>query len=666
MFFYIEGINMDNKNSNGIFKKILEIFGFNKLSEEEKEFHRDANVRSTLYLAAITIILETLMIIRFVRKYVLTGIYNTFSLFMEKSASYWILLSTGIIMLVYSLLYLKNKIPRSKYMSTFLTMIFTGICMYFGWVVSASDYGKGRMIICFMTMVIYAACLLIWRPYISIIMLSAIGASYIWYLNNYVPNIDGDLNSVLEADRINYTIYFISLITVVISIYAQRHSEAKKSAKLIKSSVTDDLTGLSNIRGFARKAKEKLESTEKATLIYLFFNIENFKIYNNRVGYAGGNELLIKFSKLILDTFQGDIIARQADDHFVVLTSSDGFMDKITSIREKILAEIKSEMYLDIKVGAYRPAGETVDPRLEIDRARYAVNTISGQADRFFAEYDEKMDKSFKLRNHIINNVDKAVKEGYISVYYQPVVWSEDKKICGCEALARWIDPDFGFLSPGDFIPVLEEARKINKLDLCVYETVCRDLRRRLDNGEKIFPVSLNFSRLDFELMDAVEELEKLVKKYDIPRNYLHVEITESALTEDTLGLKKTMDKLHSLGYSIWLDDFGSGYSSLNVLKDFDFDVLKIDMVFLRNFAENGFEENTQNTKNIIISILNLADQLGMKTLTEGVENEEGVKFLTGAGCGRLQGYYYSKPVPFSDIYQMIESGKLILSDNVD
>ncbi len=232
MFFYIEGINMDNKNSNGIFKKILEIFGFNKLSEEEKEFHRDANVRSTLYLAAITIILETLMIIRFVRKYVLTGIYNTFSLFMEKSASYWILLSTGIIMLVYSLLYLKNKIPRSKYMSTFLTMIFTGICMYFGWVVSASDYGKGRMIICFMTMVIYAACLLIWRPYISIIMLSAIGASYIWYLNNYVPNIDGDLNSVLEADRINYTIYFISLITVVISIYAQRHSEAKNPQSL--------------------------------------------------------------------------------------------------------------------------------------------------------------------------------------------------------------------------------------------------------------------------------------------------------------------------------------------------------------------------------------------------------------------------------------------------
>ncbi|MBP3754346.1 MAG: EAL domain-containing protein [Lachnospiraceae bacterium] len=648
--------------SKSFWYRIKEFFGFNKMSPYEKAFHRDANIRSTFFMALIIIVLESWMIIRFIKKYVLTGQYATVELFFKYSKNYWLLLLIGVFMLVYSVLYTNNKISRSPYISTCLTIMFTGVCMYFGWKVSESDFSKGRMILCFLTMVLYAACLLIWRPYISIIMLSVIGITYIHYLDVYGVDLEGNHKGVLEADMINYATFFISLTAVVVSIYHQRHSEARKSAKLIKASMTDDLTGISNPNHFAEQAEILVAATDPKSLIYLYFNIANFKTYNDHMGYEKGNDLLIKMAEGFEEVFKDGICGRMSDDHFMVLTKIEGFESRIEKMREFLKKESTEELYLELKVGGYRPDEDSSDPRSDVDRARYAAHSISHHADKNYIEYDRKMEDEFKLRQHILNNIDKAIREDYIQVYYQPVVWSDDKKLCGCEALARWNDPKFGFLSPGKFIPILEESRQINKLDLCVYEKVCRSLREKLDKGEKIFPVSLNFSRLDFELMDAVSELEKLVEKYRIPKDYLHVEITESALTDETGTLKSAMESLHEKGYSIWLDDFGSGYSSLNVLKDYEFDVLKIDMVFLKNF-EN--EQIKGNSCKIIGTILDLADALGMKTLTEGVESEEAARFLTEKGCGRLQGYFYGKPMSFEDIYNLINSGKLNISDEI-
>ena len=492
-------------------------------------------------------------------------------------------------------------------------------------------------------------------------MLSVIGITYINYLDVYGVDLEGNHKGVLEADMINYATFFISLIAVVVSIYHQRHSEARKSAKLIKASITDDLTGIPNAKEFAEKAEILISTSDPSKLIYLFFNIANFRTYNDHMGYAKGNELLIKLAEGFSKVFEKDVYGRMSDDHFMALTRIEGFEDRIEQMRQILKKESTDELYLELKVGGYRPT-ENSDPRSDIDRARYAVHSISHHADKTYIEYDKKMHDGFHLRQYILNNIDKAIREDYIKVYYQPVVWSDDKKLCGCEALARWVDPEVGFLSPGAFIPILEECRQINKLDLCIYEKVCKDLRGKLDNGEKIFPVSLNFSRLDFELMDAVSELEKLVEKYRIPKEYLHVEITESALTDETGGLKSAMETLHEKGYSIWLDDFGSGYSSLNVLKDYDFDVLKIDMVFLKNYENESIKENARK---IIGTILDLACALNMKTLTEGVESEEAARFLTEKGCGRLQGYFYGKPMTFEDVYKAIDGGKLTISDEI-
>ena len=269
------------------------------------------------------------------------------------------------------------------------------------------------------------------------------------------------------------------------------------------------------------------------------------------------------------------------------------------------------------------------------------------------------MHNTFKKKQYVINTLDEAIEKGYIKVYYQPVVWSGDRKICGCEALARWIDPTYGFLSPGDFIPILEEVRLIHKLDRTIFELVCKDLRNLLDEGKKIIPVSLNFSRLDFELMDTVFVFEELIERYQIPKEFVHVEITESALNNNHETLQQCIEKLHNDGFSIWLDDFGSGYSSLNVLKDFHFDVLKIDMKFLTNF------EKKPVSKVILDAIIKLSEKIGMLTLTEGVETQEQADFLSEIGCGRLQGYLFGKPLPIETLEEEIKNGKYTVSDNL-
>ena len=206
------------------------------------------------------------------------------------------------------------------------------------------------------------------------------------------------------------------------------------------------------------------------------------------------------------------------------------------------------------------------------------------------------------------------------------------------------LDPTYGFLSPGDFIPALEEYRLIHWLDTAILERVCRDIRDGIDEGRSVLPVSVNFSRLDFELTDVTENLQKLIKKYDIPESYLHVEITESALIGNDEKLKNAVQIMKEKKLELWLDDFGSGYSALNVLKDYAFDVMKIDMIFLKDF------HGDVRTEAILKSIVNMAESIGMKTLAEGVETQEQAKFLTEIGCERLQGYLFGKPMPLKSL----------------
>ena len=545
---------------------------------------------------------------------------------------------------------------------------FTLICLAFGIFVSYSDFWGGKGIICFLTMVLYVGCLLIYRPYISVLILGASFYGFYRILLTYQGGlsfqdtevvIHGVAQKIISGDSVNYVTFFISLTTICFAIYHGRLTEARKSKALEKSAQEDLLTGLYNYGYFTALAQERireLSAQELGDHVLLFLDVHNFKAFNDQRGFEAGDRFLIAIARDIADIFGDSLYGRQADDHFVVLTKTAGLQEKLEKLN-RLVHDYDDEILLGINCGAYHLSGNSEDPRASIDRARYAAHLIKNRFQTIYIEYDQTMSEAYHKRLYIINNIDNAVKNGWIVPFYQPVVWSDSKELCGCEVLARWIDPVYGRLSPAEFIPVLEEYRLIHKLDRSIFESACRDLREALDAGRKVVPVSLNFSRLDFELMDAVSELDALCEKYGVARDLVHVEVTESALTDNFALLVTAMDRIKALGYALWLDDFGSGYSSLNVLKDYQFDVIKIDMRFLSNL------ESSEKARTLIDCIIQMANRIHMLTLTEGVETKVQADFLNAVGCNRLQGYLFGKPITKDALYERIDAGELVVSE---
>lgn len=581
---------------------------------------------------------------------------------------YVLLFVIGVSIVTYALMkYLRNT--NIVFLEHLAIIGFTLICLAFGVYVSYSDFWGGKEIICFLTMVLYVGCLLIYRPYISILIL---GASF--YLFHRVlltfqsglsfasqeVVITGVTYSMTSGDTVNYITFFVSLTTICFAIYHGRLNEARKSKDLEKAARTDALTGMYNYSHFSELAKAQLQNNVGHTndTVFLFLDIHNFKAFNDQRGFEEGDRFLSTIGRSISDIFRGSLCARQADDHFVVLTISDGIEEKLHRLN-RLVHDYDAEILLGINCGAYRVYNPNEDPRMAIDRARYASHLIKNRFETIYSEYDNAMSEEYHKRSYVVNNIDNAVENGWIVPFYQPVVWSDSKELCGCEALARWKDPVYGQLFPNEFIPVLEEYRLIHKLDKAIFEAVCKDIRGALDAGKPVVPVSLNFSRLDFELMDAIQELENLVVKYNIPREMIHVEVTESALTDNLSNLNAAINRIKELGYSLWLDDFGSGYSSLNVLKDYQFDVVKIDMRFLSNL------DTSEKAKTLLECIVQMADRINMLTLTEGVETAAQADFLHSIGCTRLQGYLFGRPVPKDEFYNRIENGGLIVAGKV-
>ena len=246
-----------------------------------------------------------------------------------------------------------------------------------------------------------------------------------------------------------------------------------------------------------------------------------------------------------------------------------------------------------------------------------------------------------ELEKHIESHIEEAIAKKQVKVYLQPNVRGLTQRVCGAEALSRWIDPKYGMIYPGDFISVLEKTLKIHLLDLYVFREICKNLGERLERKETVFPISLNFSRLDFNIGDFLDQLESIVEQYHVPKNLLHIEVTESVVMHNEGYMKYVVKKLHELGYQVWMDDFGSGYSSLNLLKEFEFDTFKIDMRFLSDMGKKSLI--------IIYSILYMAKEIGIHTVAEGVETEEQFRFLKHAGCERMQGYYFGRPEPMEN-----------------
>ena len=245
------------------------------------------------------------------------------------------------------------------------------------------------------------------------------------------------------------------------------------------------------------------------------------------------------------------------------------------------------------------------------------------------------------LERFILTNFEAAVKNSHIQAYYQPVIRTISRKLCSFEALARWADPERGIIPPYQFIPILEREKLIHLLDQCVIRQVCQRLRRSVDAGEVPIPVSVNLSRLDFELCDIFSVVDNLVREYQIPHDFIYIEITESMMADDEGLMHSIVNRFHAAGYQVWMDDFGSAYSSLNTLKDYTFDELKMDMRFLSSFS--------QRSRRILTAMVNMAKVIDIHTLAEGVETEEQFYYLRNIGCEKVQGYFFGRPLPYQE-----------------
>lgn len=406
---------------------------------------------------------------------------------------------------------------------------------------------------------------------------------------------------------------------------------------------------------FMEQAGKEIQSG-KAT--FLYFNMENFRLVNQRYGFQAGNQLLIHIAEVLGDVFGAVPMARLNDDRFVVMTRAAHVALEVERARTAIY-ETEPRLSFVVKVGVYEPEAGVADIALILDRAKLACDSIKGMYDRDIAWFDPSMEEALNLRTYLVTHFYEALEKGWIEVFYQPEVRALTREICGFEALARWRDPERGLISPGVFVPVLEDAHLIDRLDLYVLQRVCEDLHHIRREGLDVTHISVNLSRIDFQLNDMLQEVKSICCAYGVPRGFLHIEITESALNESDAFLRQEIARLRSAGFELWMDDFGSGYSSLNNLKDFQFDMIKIDMAFLRDF------ETKPQSRVIISAVVDMAKKLGLHTLAEGVETEEQYAFLKSIGCEVLQGYLFSPPVPFEEIRPVLEAeaGHLVLED---
>lgn len=413
----------------------------------------------------------------------------------------------------------------------------------------------------------------------------------------------------------------------------------------------DYLTGLLSMKGFQELADDFLKDSDHRNmknLVFLWFDIRNFKSYNDEYGHGRGDEFLRDVGAHIKSVFPDYLTSRFHEDHFVVLTVDTRLQDRLMAVQDYVTKAGK-KVKLSVSVGVYKDSDTKTPAAVCCDRAQMACNLTREDYTSWCRFYDPSLEHEVAVQRHVVFTLDEAIEKKFIKVYYQPVVDTRTGLITEAEALARWIEPTYGFLSPAEFIPVLEQHHLIYKLDTFIMKQVCEDYCQ-LRKQNKTFPVSINLSRLDFESCDIFEVVDEIRTEYKIPQRDIHIEITESALNDTDTVLRDGIDQFQNAGYQVWMDDFGAGYSSLNTLKDFHFDVMKIDMKFLQNLDD---PDRSKATQAILAAVISMAKQLGIRTLAEGIETRDQYDFLKRLGCEMLQGFMFSKPVPLDQFMKL-------------
>ena len=424
--------------------------------------------------------------------------------------------------------------------------------------------------------------------------------------------------------------------------------EAQLRDSILKCNSYDLLTGLPGMSYFFEQVQRR-RTAEGSGGAFLYINLSGLKFYNKDRGFSEGDKLLRALAQLLTSIFGTDNCSRLGQDHFAVFTRQEGLSEAL----DRLFSEWGRQAGRPaILVGVCPDQGEDADISTVCDMAKIACDAIQSTHTSSVRYYDAAMFISAERAQYITSHLDRAIAEKWIQVYYQPIVRGLNGRVCDEEALARWIDPVRGFLSPADFIPALEASNLIYKLDLYMVEQVLEKLKTQRDAGLYLVPQSINLSRSDFDMCDIVEELRRRVDDAGFSREMITVEITESIIGTDFDFMKAQVDRLRGLGFRVWMDDFGSGYSSLDVLQSMQVDLIKFDMRFMQKFTHE------EKSKVILTELMKMAIGLGIDTVCEGVERADQVQFLQEIGCSKLQGYYYAKPMPLEKILERYETGR--------
>lgn len=406
----------------------------------------------------------------------------------------------------------------------------------------------------------------------------------------------------------------------------------------------DSLTGLFKRSKVFLETRKMIDLYKDVKFAFVQLDIDRFKLYNSSFGEQEGNNLLLYVANIIQDAVSDVSLCTYGRINADIFCFCIPYDEKI--IKDKIdilnmhLSEYRCDYLLRFKVGICIVEDNAMSLEEISAKAAIIAQSCKKNVNHSYVIYDTKEESKQQEENDIINDMNLALNNNQFVVYLQPKIRIKDEKACGAEALVRWLHPKKGIISPGVFIPIFEKNGFIANVDYYIWEKVCIMIRQWIDEGYNPYPISVNVSRISLYNPNLTNKLIELINKYNLSSDLLQLEITESAYMTNPEMMLNIIDSLHDAGFMILMDDFGSGYSSLNTLKDFPIDILKFDMEFISNKNLKG------RSKIILSAMIKMAKELDMKVIMEGVETKEQRDFLECAGCDYIQGYYYERPIP--------------------
>ena len=421
-----------------------------------------------------------------------------------------------------------------------------------------------------------------------------------------------------------------------------------EETNLIINTQKDDLTGLFTKKYFYEYIHEFDVFNSVESMDAISINIKRFHIFNEMYGHEVGDKLLISVAKALKDltkTIDGIVARVGSDTYFVYIASQDDYDFLINDVLQPAVERVDKDLEVKFRIGINKFANKDDSIEKRFDHAVRASYEDKHSFENTIIFYDEQMHNKELYNDKLLHHFEKAVKDGEFKLYLQPKfnIRGDEPKLSSAEALVRWVHPEYGMISPGVFIPLLEENGLIRKLDYFIWDEAGKAIKRWEKEYGITLPISINVSRVDLLDEELLKHVMHVINTHKIDIKSLYLEITESAYSDEPEIIVKRVEELASKGFLIEMDDFGSGYSSLGMVTTLPIDVLKIDMSFVKNMLVSPKD------KKMVEIIIEIANFLKLKTIAEGVENKEQLDELKEMGCDIVQGYYMSKPIPVSE-----------------